>query len=252
MKIHFSLVACDLNENYIDYYSLIQKYWKSVVNVDTKLILISEYLPLSLNDYKDSIILFKPISNIPTAFQAQCIRILYPCLFKNNSNIILSDMDLITLSSDYFNKTIEKFQDDCFIVYRDVISEHKQYPICFCLAARNVWRTVFPMINTEEDIRRVLTEWYSSISDYRISCPYSKGWAYDQIQLFDNVNKMIERKVIKLGDTETKFKRLDRMDNLEMNYDDYKQKIVENVYSDFHLPRPYKKYKDLLYKLGIY
>ena len=80
MKITKCLVACDLNEIYLEFYPIVRKYWKNVVGIDTVLILIADEIPYNLNEFRDEIILFKPVDDIHTAFQAQCIRILYPCL----------------------------------------------------------------------------------------------------------------------------------------------------------------------------
>jgi len=246
MKIDLALVACDLNTNYIHFLPLVLKTWKDTVGIDVKLILISEFLPENLIDYKNNIILFKPIENIPTAFQAQCIRILYPCILNNN--IILSDMDLIPLNKTYYIDNIKKYKEDSFIVYRNVLEDMKQYPICFCVANSKIWKEVFN-INTEEDIIFVLEQLYSQIpeNDYKISNPYSLGWAMDQLELFYRVNKW-NKNIIKLNDEETAFNRLDRSDieYIINNKELIKNNINNGIYSDFHLPKPFYKYKDIL------
>ena len=266
MKIDLCLVASDLNTDYIDFFPLVLKAWKDIVGIDIKLILISDFLPENLIEYKNNIILFKPIENIPTAFQAQCIRILYPCIL--NKNIILSDMDLIPLNRTYYTDNIEKYKEDSFIVYRNVLEDIKQYPICFCIANSKIWKEIFN-INTEEDIRETLKLWYFQVpeNDYTISSSNSFGWAFDQIQLFYSIN-IWNKNIIKLDDSLTSFKRLDRILNdydteykiryqKDANYiinnkEQIKQNINNGVYSDFHLPKPFIKYKDIIeYLLDI-
>ena len=127
MKIDKCLVACDLNKIYTDFYPLVKKYWKHIVDIDTILILIADDIPSELKEFSEDIIVFAPIPDIPTAFQAQCIRILYPALLNNN--IIISDMDLICLNKRYYVDNVENFDESNFIIYRDVISEYKQYPM---------------------------------------------------------------------------------------------------------------------------
>ena len=102
MKITKCLVACDLNPTYLEFYPLVRKYWKNIVGIDTILILIADEIPYDLKEFSDEIILFKPVENIHTAFQAQCIRILYPSIIGSNENIIISDMDLIPLNKKYY------------------------------------------------------------------------------------------------------------------------------------------------------
>ena len=250
MKITKCLVACDLNDVYLDFYHLVRKYWKNVVGIDTVLILIAYEIPYKMNEFRDEIILFKPVDDIHTAFQAQCIRILYPCLLKNE-NIIISDMDLIPLNKKYYTENVKDFNDDSFIIYRDVISEHKQYPICFCLANSKIWKDIFNIKN-EIDISDKLKLWYNMYDKYQISSAHSLSWACDQLQLFEYVNRWKNGKnVIKLKDEQTNFKRLDRMEinNIQNNLENYKLMIENETFSDFHLPRPLNQYSAIFNNL---
>jgi len=251
MKITKCVVACDLNEMYYSFYPLVRKYWKNMIDVDTILILIGDYIPDSLQIYKDEIILFTPIPNIHTAFQAQCIRVLYPSLLSENENIIISDMDLIPLNKKYYVDNVKDLKDDNFVIYRNVISDCNQYPICFCLANSKIWKDIFN-INNIDDITKTITKWFWLYDNYELSSPFSLAWACDQLELFHNVNKWKHQdKVIKLTDEETDFKRLDRseINNIKYNISYYKNLIESHTYSDFHLPRPLSKYQELLDKL---
>lgn len=245
MKLKYCLVACDLNDNYLRYYPFVKKYWKDVVNIDTILVLISNHVPDYLLEYKNDIILYKPIKNIPTAFQAQCIRVLYPSLINTEETIIISDMDLIPLNKMYYVNNISLYNNS-FVVYRNVIPEYKQYPICFCCASPYTWKEIFN-IHSIDDITETLINWYKDITDYQISSPYSIGWACDQLKLYEYVNKW-NKSIIKLYDDITGFKRLDRLDinDIKNNTDLYKKRINEGYYSDFHLPRDFAFLNDFL------
>lgn len=107
MHLDLCLLSCDLDSTYYDFFPLIKTYWKKKIGIDCILILVAKELPYSLMSEKDSIIMFPPIPNIPTAFQAQCIRLLYPCLLNFNG-IIISDMDIIPLNNDFFSKICRK------------------------------------------------------------------------------------------------------------------------------------------------
>ena len=254
MKLDLCLLSCDLNPMYYDFFPLIKKFWKKKVGIDCILILIANDVPYSLRNEADSIILFSPLKNIPTAFQAQCIRLLYPCLLTEFNGIIISDMDIIPLQSDFFLETIQELdQKTTFCIYRDVISEYQQYPMCYCAASSETWKNLFD-IHIINDIVLTLEKWYSK-DDYAVSSAFSEMWAQDQFQLFKTVSLVshLSFSVIihKFTDEQTKFSRLDRadVDFISKNKKEIKNEIGNKKYSDFHLPRPYQNYKELLDEL---
>lgn len=244
LNIDLCLLACDTNSIYTSFYPFVKRCWKQIVGIETKLILVSETITPELQEYKDDIILFPPIPNIHTAFQAQCIRLLYPALLNNEKGIIISDMDLIPLNKDYFTKNLKGISEYKFVVYRNCIQEYKQYPICFCAANSKIWQTIFQIFNVNDIIKKIKS-WY--IQDYTVSNAFSKGWCVDQEKLYEFVEKFPEFKVI-LDDNKTKFNRLDRNDieKIQTNTEKYKEEISLGIYSDFHLPRPYEKYEKIL------
>ena len=244
MYLDLCLLSCDLNPDYYEFFPLIKRCWKRNVGIDCILILVADEIPYSLMSEKDSIILFPPIKNIPTAFQAQCIRLLYPGLLNFNG-IIISDMDIIPLNNDFFTKPIQKLSQDTFCVYRDVISEYKQYPMCYCAASSETWKNVFHCI-IMNDVIQTLILWYTK-DDYCISSATSHMWAQDQLQLYKFLS-LTKSPVVKFTDEQTKFYRLDRSDlsYIVNNLTDVKNQILQGHYSDFHLPRPYDKYAEFL------
>jgi hypothetical protein len=259
MKLELCLVACDLNENYTQFFDIVKYSWSKFVGIQTKFILISSSIPEELESFKDDIILFDPIDGIPTAFQAQCIRLLYPALLTEIKDaVIISDMDLIPLNRSFYIDSIEDIDDDSFVVYRNVISSHSQYPICFCAANPKIWRDIFN-IRSEVDMKNLIKNWYLTFVQaghfYQISSPFSVIWACDQIKLFQFVNNWNDSSgsLVCLSDDKTGHKRLDRHDivKIEKNVDEFKIKIKFGVYSDFHLPR-LKCYQNLIRELIFY
>ena len=247
MYLDLCLLSCDLNSTYYEFYPLIRKFWKLKVGIDCILILVANEVPYSLLEHSDSIILFPPLKNIPTAFQAQCIRLLYPCLLTQYKGIIISDMDIIPLNGDFFNNTIKDLnQKNTFCIYRDVISQHNQYPMCYCAASSDTWQNMFRVYIMNDIVTR-LEEWYSK-NDYSISSASSEMWAQDQLQLYKYVSLSLFIDIKRFTDDMTKFTRLDRGDInfISNNKSEIKKAIDSGKYCDFHLPRPYEEYKDLL------
>ena len=154
------------------------------------------------------------------------------------------------LNKQYYVDNIKNIDESNFVIYRDVISEYNQYPMCFCMANSNIWKEIF-QINDEDDIRKTIYSWYSEYNDYMISSPYSSAWAADQYKLFEKVNTW-NKNIIKLKDEDTGFKRIDKhTPNIYECAEFYKKEIENGVYSDFHLLRPFNKYKNLYDSLNI-
>lgn len=245
MHIDFCLLASDLNETYYGLYPYVKKAWKKF-GVETKLILIAENIPDLLKPYQSDIILFKPIENLHTAFQAQTIRVLYPCLFENK-NIIISDMDIIPLSKNYFFGKINEISEDKFIVYRDAYIEDEMYATCFHLANSKIWKSIFSINNEKELIER-LKNWYNPEYNGKKNC---QGWFTDQKMLFKYLNTIGKNYLVLLKDKDLNFNRLDKrkkkfiIENLEFVYNNIKNK----QYTDFHVIRPYYKYTCIINKI---
>ena len=76
-----------------------------------------------------------------------------------------------------------------------------------------------------------------------------KHWYTDQIQLRNYINKfsvLNKQRIVELNDVECGFNRFDRA-SLEVNTTEL---LKENVsFSDFHMPRPFLKNKDLIEKV---
>jgi len=256
MFLDLCLLASDLNPTYYEFFPLVHHYWTIKIGIGCKLVLIVDdnftVLPDILVPLQNDIILFHRVPNIPTGFQAQCIRLLYPSLLVKYNGIILSDMDILPLQKEYFVNTIRKYDENSFIVYRNVINEFKQYPICYCVSSPSTYRYIFG-INNENDIKMTLQNWYTT-EDYILSSPYSTMWCQDQVKLYECIQKKRQSiKLIELSDSMTKFRRLDRLmiDKINNNIALYNEEINKNVYSDFHLPRPLRDYSELFKNLGL-
>lgn len=237
VPIKYCIISSDMNKAYYDFYPVVKQAWEKL-GIETVFLLISNEIPVSLKRYCKDIVLFPPIDGVHTAFQAQCIRILYPCLIKTTNAVITSDIDLVPFQSRFFNKQVSNRD---FLVFRDCISNFAQYPICYCAATPGAWKEVF-QIETSKDIVDTIIKWYSAISDYKVSSPSSLGWACDQIMLFVKVNNAsLSKKInlIKLVDENTEFKRHDR----DEPFDGTKK------FTDFHMPRPFSKYKQYIHAI---
>ena len=212
MKIN-KVILSSTNDNFFDFIQLrqsMEKHWnranfiyngkikneKSVINVD-----------FSNNDIDD-------------VFLSQNIRLLAPCLFPNEVSI-LSDIDMMPLSKEYFINNVRNFDDDCFVNLRKDVTQNNMYPICYSVAKGNVWNDIF-QVDSIESIKKLLKNWYENESN-KIKNP----WYFDQIKLYESVNKYFinsTSKFIQLEDKDTGFTRLNRT-NLKFVFQDFMMKI---------------------------
>ena len=244
MKIDVCIISTDLHESYLGTYEFVKKAWNDIIGIPTILILVADKIPDELIKYKDDIILFPPIEGIHSAFIAQCIRILYPCLL-NNKNVLISDADIIPLNKKYFIDSIENFSDNNFISYTKRYHESNQQAICYNCANSKTWQEIFKIYN-KDDIMSRLFEWYNFEYDGKKNCA---GWYSDQEKLFQYLKKWEHNnRHILLDDNTLNFNRLDKKDklyivtNVQLILDD----INKNKYTDYHFIRPYQKHIRLI------
>lgn len=242
MKIDIVLTACNNNEEYLKMFPFIFKVWKNRFNLVCYLILVMHKIPNYLEEYKEKIILFPPLENMNSIFIAQNIRILFPALFKNK-NVLITDLDIVPVSNDYFVKPIENFDDNTFISYTDRYLDQNMLAICYNVANSETWKKIFN-INNLDDIITTLNLWYKQ-------CNYNgekngDGWFTDQKKLYEYIflyKKQNPNKVIILKDKDIGYKRLDKRTKDILSIIENEQYLYKNLdYSDIHISKRIWKY----------
>jgi hypothetical protein len=158
------------------------------------------------------IVRIAPLPDLPSVFQAQCLRLLLPVLFPDDV-VITSDADMIPLSARYFHEAVSSVGEDKFVIYRpfDRIREgadgelHRtEIPICYNAASGRVWREVFGVDNVV-GIRLRLSEWFERFRDIP-----EQLWSADQRLLHEHVARWDPeaRRTVRLGDATTGHLRL--------------------------------------------
>jgi hypothetical protein len=240
MKLGTVVTACDLNPLYLDFIPIFIKAWKTLFpEIDVIIVLISEVLPEELNKYSEHIKLFQPIENMHTAFQAQCIRLLYPQYLERDEGVLITDMDMLPMNRFYYEDAIKNISDDTFISYRDVLLPY-ELPICYNIATPRIWKEIFQ----NETLEKMYTR-----GNYDGNHGGS-GWNIDQLVLIEKYNNYNGKKII-LNDKITRFNRLDRS-GFNFNDTNLQKNIISGLYSDYHCLRPYSKYKEINDKIVDY
>ncbi len=186
MKLTRVILASNENPVYLEFWPLAAKGWKQLIGVQPTLALVTDET-ISVDESLGDVIRFKPIEGLSTVFQAQIIRLLLPALFPDEVCIV-SDIDQVPCNRAYFCDSIAKYNDHCFIVYREVHSRHvnNEIPMCYVAAKGSVFSEIFG-VKTMEDIRNKIAEWgkteflkYNWITDQRILYDYVTSWEHYQ------------------------------------------------------------------------
>ena len=239
MKIGTVLTATDTNPLYMEFIPLFINSWHTMFpEIDVIVVLIANEIPTELSAYATQIHLSPPIEGMNTAFQAQCIRLLYPRSIKRAEGVLISDMDMIPMNRTYYENPIKDYPDTVFISYRDLLLPH-ELPMCYNVALPSVWSSVFGTLSDVEQLR----VWYSKVEyDGKHG---GKGWGTDQHILINSFNAWPGPKVI-LNDRDTSYKRLCRNQRYVFNNTSLLANMIRiGAYSDYHCLRPHSKYRTI-------
>lgn len=235
------LTATDSNPLYSDFIPKFVEAWSRVVpEADICILYIANSLPDSLARYSKHIRVIAPIPGMHTAFQAQCIRLLYPRQIARNEGVLITDMDMFPLNRSYYVNSIRDAPDTAFVVYRDVCLP-TEISMCYNVAHPGTWASVFGTRPTNE----LTEEWYRP-SGYD-GAHGGQGWSTDQKILVNAFNEWSGPKII-LSDSITKFARLDRampMDLWDRERHRIRSLILQGYFADYHCLRPYSQFREL-------
>jgi hypothetical protein len=251
-----ALLACDLNADYLDFWPSTQRAWREIVGVEPLLVLIASQddVPQDLRT-DPNVVTFDPLPGVHTAFQAQCIRLLYPAVVETNEAVIIADIDLYPLRASYFHDPLRLLDERFFVVYRDERLERKEIDMMFNAARPETWGEVFG-ISTEDDVRAELARWADGLEyDGRKAWP---GWYTDQQTLYRKLLSWPARgeRLWLLDDQYCGFRRLNR-DKLvdEDGLEPWRiAGIRRNEYTDYNCLVPYREHaetNDRVLALGL-
>lgn len=234
LRIDRVIVSSDANQLYLPFWPIVAKTWKQLVSITPTLILVAPK-DVVVDESLGDVIRFEPIPGIPTAFQAQVIRLLAPAYYENEVCII-SDIDMIPLSKDYFLKSVAQIDEDCFVTFKDGAFAGQsiaEYPMCYNVAKGSVFKELFN-IESIDDIPAIIKDWYA----------LGWGWTTDQQILYRTLNAWHKQtgRLVKLGHTVDK-----RVDRGWWGYDP--DLLRSGYYVDCHMLRPYQQYEQQLLNL---
>ena len=237
MHVSHVLLAVDLNPRYLGLLPLAKRAWAQIAGVEPVLVLVAprDAVPPDLAA-DDAVHVFEPEPALDTAYQAQCIRLLYPALLEVDGAVITSDVDMVPMSPRYFHRPVARIDRSHFVSYRDVLLDLGEIPICYNAALPSTWASVFG-VESIDDVCAGLRAWAEGV-DYE-GTHGGPGWTTDQRQLYrillDRGRR--ERDVWILDDAFTGYRRLERayVEKWGALSADAQRGIERRSFSDYHL-----------------
>jgi hypothetical protein len=215
------------------------------------MIYIGDTLPSHLIGDSD-VKLFQPIDDMPTATQAQMIRLLYPAIMDCSGAVVISDMDLMPLNKDFFHKGFSYANKDQFVSLKAPMEDCKQVCMAYVGATPSTWSD-FMKIKSIHDVRKRLEEW----SEVYIANGLhgGRGWCSDQLELYKRVKSWEEicPNRLDISKWEWDYPRLDKMMPYEwIEINSYLEtRILHFHYIDFHMPPIDKCSSQIEYILSV-
>jgi hypothetical protein len=250
LRITHMLTASDVNRRYLDCWPLARRAWREIAGVEPELVLVAreDEVPDDLRD-DPHVRVFEPLDNLHTAFQAQCIRLLYPALLETDGGVITSDVDMVPLNRSYFHSSAERIPRDHFLAYRDALLWGDEIPICYNAALPSTWGALFG-VATLDDVRARLREWGSGL--HYDGERGGHGWDTDQIVLY---RTLVERGRSS-GDVwilDDRFSGYHRLNTSALGPGGpehlVRRGIQRGEYSDYHLFHPYDENREINEKI---
>lgn len=231
MKIDYAIMGSNLDPMYLDFWPIISKVWKEIFDITPVLGLICDEDSDFIQDEYGLIKKYKAIDGVNTGFQSQIVR--HYLTKELNGNIIISDIDMVPLSKQYFIDQVTTF--DPLKIYvmssdNDECNQNKEIPMCYNISDSQTFARMLELDDT----------WESFVNRLNLM---GFGWTTDQNYLWLKIQKAIQNNpsdvvLLKRGWSVGADRRIDRL------WWSYDQKLVKDGhYIDSHLLRPYNKYK---------
>lgn len=250
------LVACDLNHDYLDFWPSARRAWREIVGVEPLLVLVADEAEVPPELAGDELVVrFDPLHGVHSAFQAQCIRLLYPALVETQEAVLISDIDLYPLRPGYFRRPLEHLDRHVFVSYRDERLWRGEVDMNFNAAVPATWGELFDVADLG-DVRLRLRTWADQVTyDGRRGW---EGWYTDQQTLYQALSSWPEatQRWWVLDDEYCGHNQLERLELAhEVGLEPFRKAALRRqAYSEYLCLVPYREHRainDLVLELGL-
>jgi hypothetical protein len=240
MKIQRAIMATDANPEYYQFWPVVAKRWSSW-GITPTLAVVSDK-KIDIDERLGDVVYHIPNPDVPTPQQAQIIRLFLAASYEDDVCLI-SDIDMLPLRKDYFTKTVEHYNNANFVVYSSdayppADPAYPAYPMCYLASDGENFKEIIG--GDLENFNDVVSAWLQE----------GHGWHTDEkvffqkLQKWDAINNLmlLLRRGFNLSPDPASIARIDR--STGSIYDE--NLISSKFYVDYHMPRPYEKFKEVI------
>lgn len=245
MKLTTVISSVNSNPDYYNFLPYQILFWNKF-NIKFICIYVGEFIPKELEQYKEHIILWNKNKDLHSAYVAQNIRIFYAGLIDlpDDELIMLTDMDMLPCSKNYYTDNLEKYTKEDFIYYRYIDMTDKHVYLCYNAAHPSLWGEIFDIKSVEDIENQLNLNYIKGYNGIPGDHNGSVGWCADQDLL---TLKLLKYK--KLNILNRPIKRLEIND-----YNKYLQNENNNflhLYDDVHFHRSFSENKQRIEHASI-
>ena len=136
MKLTKVILSANDNPTYLDYWPYVSIAWRELIGIEPVLFYIGDKKKVeSLSQY-GQVINVGVSDNWDIVNQSQSVRLWAGTIFPDEY-MIISDIDMLPISGDYYINSVKEVADDCLVSYTsDVLNygfylRHPQLPMCY-------------------------------------------------------------------------------------------------------------------------
>ena len=242
MRIRHSIVSCDANPFYRDFWPLVSKLWKTRLGITPVLCYVDKYDDPSISRTYGQVVRYDPLDDIPLSFQTQWVRFFHATQYGQEVAVI-SDIDMLPLSHYYFVEQIADIDVNRYVHLNDCIDTYGHLPACYHVAKGNVFKKV---LDAGESWHESCARVFSLKLGIEISLDHFGSpvyWFADEIYAAKKISEFPDQTIFLLVQREggQNGRRIDRS-----NWAYSKKLLQQNYYFDAHCPRPITQYMSVI------
>jgi hypothetical protein len=183
MKLKVVIGTANENPQYYKFIPSQIQVWK-YFGIDFVAVFVGAELPKELIPYKSHIIVWNSTPNLNSAYVAQMIRLYIPALLcvKDDECIMITDMDMLPASPNYYKSGLETYDTNAFIHYGT--PDKDQLYMCYNVAHPSTWGKVFNIKSVDDIIKALVTNYPPNYGTKG-----AKPWFKDQEVLYESAFK---------------------------------------------------------------